>query len=81
MPGPEDVRATKALRSELGKRMIDITATDLRVTHGVAYVRGVIRPIKGGPTDLKAELHIVEKIIRQKVGIKELVIDCTIRSG
>ena len=79
MADPQDVQLTKLLRREMTRRMMDTGMTILRVTHGVAYINGVIRPLKGGPEDLRAELEIVGKILRQR-GIKDVVIDCTFRS-
>ncbi|HXH60766.1 MAG TPA: hypothetical protein VNI20_05350 [Fimbriimonadaceae bacterium] len=76
----EDIRTRKKVRSEFTKRMIDITGMDLQVLHGVAYVRGVIKPIKGGPTDLKAELELIATIVKNANLVKDCVIDATIRT-
>ncbi len=81
MADPNDVRATKTLRREFNRRMIDVTHADLRVTHGIAYVRGVIIPVKGGPTDLRAEIELIGRILHQRVGIKDVIIDCVMREG
>ena len=59
MADPADVAGNKALRREFSRRMIDITQADLRVTHGVAYIRGAIKPIKGGPTDMRKEVELI----------------------
>ena len=75
----EDVRTRKKVRSEFTKRMIDITGMDLQVLHGVAYIRGVVKPIKGGPQDLRSELELISKVVRNSGLVKEVVIDCAIR--
>ncbi len=82
MASQEDIRASKALRQEIAKRMIDITGADLRVMHGVAYIKGVVKPIKGGPQNLAAELELVSRVLRNspRMGIKDVIIDCAIRS-
>lgn len=81
MADPADVAANKTLRKEMSKRMIDITSADLRVTHGVAYIRGSLKTIKGGPQDLRSEMEIVRRILTGgRSGIKEVIIDCTFRS-
>ena len=77
----EDVRARKKIRGEFTKRMIDITALDLQVMHGVVYLRGVIKPIKGGPTDLKSELELISRIIINAGLAKDVIIMCTVRGG
>jgi hypothetical protein len=80
MADPLDVRASKSLRSELGKKLIDVTQADVRVMHGTAYIRGVVKPIVGGPTDTKAALNLACSGLRQKGVIKDFVIDCVYRS-
>ncbi|MCW5937907.1 MAG: hypothetical protein KIT11_11450 [Fimbriimonadaceae bacterium] len=80
MADPQDVQATKALRSELGRRFVDTTQADVRVMHGVAYIRGVVKPIKGGNPDVKAALEMVAKSMRQKGLVRDVVIDCAFRT-
>ena len=80
MAKTEDVRARKRIRSIFIKRRIDITGMSLQVMHGVAYIRGVIKPIKGGATNLKDEMVVISKIIRQDGVVKDVVIDCAYRS-
>lgn len=79
MANVEDVRATKYLRSELGRKLIDVAQADLRVMHGVAYLRGVVRSIPGGPEDIKSALHTCFNGLRQKGMLKDYVIDCAYR--
>jgi len=80
MADPADVAANKALRREFSRRMIDITQADLRVTHGVAYIRGAIKPIKGGPPDIRKEVELIARVLRTQAGIKDVVIDCAFRN-
>ena len=77
----EDIRARKKIRSEFTKRMIDITNLDLQVIHSVVYLRGVVRPIKGGPQDLKSELELISRIIINSGLAKDVIVGCTIRGG
>lgn len=81
MPSPGDVQATKALRRALTKKMIDVTYADIRVTHGVAYIRGVIKPMRGGPelAKVRSECEHVGQILRQQGHAKEIVVDAIIR--
>lgn len=62
--------------------MIDVGQADVRVTHGIGYIRGVVRGVKGGPEDLKAELELIRRILMNsgRSGVKDLVIDCAFRS-
>lgn len=81
MADPNDVAATKLLRQEFSKRGLDTTRADLRVTHGVAYIRGSIGTIKGGPQDVRAEIELITKVLRTRPQIKDVVVDCTMRGG
>ncbi|MCW5938652.1 MAG: hypothetical protein KF884_06110 [Fimbriimonadaceae bacterium] len=80
MADPNDVAATKALRSELGRRFVDVGQADVRVSHGVAYIRGVVKPIKGGNPNVKESIDTVIKVIRQKGLVRDVVVDCAFRT-
>jgi len=80
MADPNDVSATKAVRQEFSKRGLDTTRADMRVTHGICYIRGSVGVIKGGPQDVKSELEIIAKVLRTRPNIKDVIIDCTMRS-
>jgi hypothetical protein len=79
MADPKDVQASKYLRSMIGKGMIDVMQADIRVMHGVAYIRGVVKTMPGGPSDIKAALHTIAQGLRQKGVVKDVVIDCVYR--
>ena len=80
MATPEDVRVKKKLRSEFNKRMVDITGLDIQVMHGVVYLRGVLKPIKGGPENLRSEVDTIGKLLKSSTHIKDVVVDCAFRS-
>jgi hypothetical protein len=75
----EDIRNRKRIRSEFVKRRMDIPGLDLQVLHGVVYLRGVVKTIKGGPTDLRAEVELVCGLVKQTGLAKDVVIDCQFR--
>lgn len=76
MADPADVAASKLVRKEFGKSGLDITYADLRVTHGIAYIRGNISINKSTPvTDMRIEMERVVRILRQRQGIKDVVVD------
>jgi hypothetical protein len=81
MANEEDVRGTKAARSEFGRRGIDVTYADIRCMHGVCYIRGTVKAIRGSNIpDIRAEMEKVGKILRSKPEIKDVVIDCIYRT-
>ncbi|HMS54886.1 MAG TPA: hypothetical protein PKA27_05755 [Fimbriimonadaceae bacterium] len=81
MADNKDVAGTKIVRSIFARRGIDTSRADLRVMHGVAYIRGTVTAIRGsGVTDVKAECEIIARVLRQKPEIRDVVLDCTFRS-
>ncbi|MBC8065004.1 MAG: hypothetical protein H7Y17_09250 [Chlorobia bacterium] len=81
MANEDDVRGTKTARSELGRRGVDTSQADIRVMHGVCYIRGQLRAIRSANIpDLKIEMEKIAKILRTKAEIKEVVIDAIFRT-
>jgi hypothetical protein len=71
-----DVRGLRISRTELTKRGIDITRADLRMSHGVLYVKGAISVLKGAAIkDLKAEVEHIRLLLRQKPDIRDVIVD------
>lgn len=79
MADPADIAATKMMRRELGKRMIDVNQADIRVMHGVCYIRGVVRPIKGGPSNVKAEIELLGRAMMNSRRLRDCVVDVIVR--
>ncbi|MGQ9524491.1 MAG: BON domain-containing protein [Armatimonadota bacterium] len=75
----EDVQATRMVQRELVKRCIDTSLLDVRVSHGVVYLRGTVRRMRGYDFDLEREMAIICTILRQKPGIREVVNEAVIR--
>ncbi len=71
-----DSEATKRARRAFTKAMIDLTRADMRVMHGVLYLRGQVQKIAGAEYgDLKAETERVGRLLRQQQGIRDVAID------
>jgi len=80
MADHKDVEATKILRREFNKRQVDITLADLRVSHGVAYIRGTIKPMRGMEGDVRSVVDTIARSLRTKPEIRDVVIDAVFRS-
>ncbi len=76
----EDIRAKKKIRTALNRNMVDITSMDLQILHRVAYLRGVIRPIRGGPPDVKEEVQRIFRHMKQTGVIADYIIACIFRT-
>lgn len=76
----EDIRASKMARSLFAKRGVDATRADIRVNHGVCYIRGLLSKMAGVAfSDLEAEVENIAKVLRSKPEVKDVVIDVTYR--
>ncbi len=81
MAAGEDASLTKMVRSQIARRYIDSTLLDIRVSHGLVTLRGVIRTLRTAPdVELQKEMEVISTILRQKPGIREVVWDVTQRT-
>ena len=81
MAAGEDASLTKMVRSQIARRYIDSSLLDIRVSHGLVTLRGVIRALRTHPDiDLRKEMETISTILRQKAGIRDVVWDVTQRS-
>lgn len=69
-----DTELTRMVRSQIGRRSVDASLLDIRVSHGIVYLRGVLRTIRThAEMDLMAEMQHISTILKQKAGIREVV--------
>lgn len=72
--GAGDAEQTRMVHRELNRRSIDASRLDVRVIHGVVYMRGTMGRLRTHPeVDLERESDIIRKILRQKPGIREII--------
>jgi len=70
----EDAHQTRQVMRELCRRYVDMTQIDVHVVAGVCYMRGVMAKLRNHPEiDLESEAEIIQKILRQKPGIRGVV--------
>jgi len=70
----EDIEMTRMARREIARRYVDSSQIDVRVMHGVVYMRGPIRLLRSHPeVDLSEEISIIERILRRLPGIRDVV--------
>jgi len=75
----EDVAMTRLVQREVGRRYIDSTRLDVRAMHGVVYMHGSLKRLRGHDIDLKHELEVICRIIRSKPGIREIILDVDLK--
>jgi hypothetical protein len=77
-----DVKGLRLARTELSKRGIDTMRADIRVMHGVLYIRGTVTPLMGYVcNDVRHEVEHIAHLLRQKPEIKDVVVDCSFIEG
>lgn len=62
-----------------GKRGIDVSQADLRVMHGVLYVRGVVSGMRGfdfGQLSLSESVDQVANILRKRPDVRDVSLSC-----
>ena len=75
----EDSQVTRMIQREISRRYIDATKLDVKAIHGVVYLRGSIRKIRGHDVDLKQELQIIHRVLRGKPEIRDVIMEVDIR--
>lgn len=80
MADPHDIENTKLCRKEFVKHRIDIGQCDIRVSHGVVYLRGIVRCEKGATYgDVEEETLRIARLIRQRPFVRDVVVDVMYR--
>ena len=79
MPRPEDMEATKAVRKEFARRPIDTTLMMVTSAHGVVRLTGQVKAMRGHQMDLRSEMELIAKVLRQRPGIRDVVLECIMR--
>jgi hypothetical protein len=73
-----DVRGLRVARAELSKRGIDTVRADVRMMHGILYLRGLICTMPGSAvSDIQSEVEHIAHILRQKPEIRDVILECT----
>ena len=75
----EDSSMTRLVQREVSRRYIDATRLEVKAIHGVVYLRGSIAKLRGHDVDLKKELEVIHRVLRGKSGIRDVIIDVTLR--
>ncbi len=76
----ENADATRAVKAAVTRRNIDSSLLEVRVIHGTAYCRGVLRKLRTHPNvDLEHEMEIISTNVRGRNGVREVVWEVTLR--
>jgi hypothetical protein len=73
----EDSTMTRDVLRDIGKHPVDISELQIHVQHGVVYISGRIGKVRGyyADIDLHEEFQLIVKVLRQKMGIRDVCCD------
>ncbi len=74
-----DVETRRMVLREISKRHVDSSRLDVQVFHGVVYLRGTVSGMRGHDIDIKAEMEVIRRILRQRPGVRDVVLDVIYR--
>jgi hypothetical protein len=76
-----DIALTRMVRGQVARRYIDASLLDVRVSHGIVHLSGVIRVLRTHKDlDLKKEMDTISVVLRTKQGVRDVVWEVTQRS-
>ncbi|HLK14659.1 MAG TPA: hypothetical protein VKT78_07625 [Fimbriimonadaceae bacterium] len=75
----DDKHANKVARSVFNKRGADLSMADIRVSHGICYIRGTIKFFPGRTDNKEATMSQVIRALRQQAEIRDVICEYTIR--
>jgi hypothetical protein len=75
----EDAAQTRLVQREISRRNIDITQLDIHVHHGVVYLRGIVKRMRGHELDLNHEIQIICHMLRARPDVRDVINEVTIR--
>lgn len=82
MADPRDVEGTKICRKEFIKHHVDVSRCDIRCSHGVVYIRGLIQPEKGAAYEsVEEETLRIARLLRQRPMVRDVVVDARYLGG
>jgi hypothetical protein len=77
----ENAAMTKIVRAKISRRNIDSSQLNIRCSHGIIYLIGVIRTTRAEPNlDLNREKEHISTVLRSVPGVREIVWDVTQRT-
>lgn len=75
-----DPEATRSVRAAITRRYVDASQMDVRVMHGVVYVRGEMTHLRTHPEiSLEHEKEVISHSLLGHNGIREVIWEASLR--
>lgn len=71
----DDAQMTRMIQREISRRYVDSSNLDVKAIHGVVYLRGILKALRGHDVNLEQELEVILRVVRSKPGIREVIAD------
>ena len=76
-----DPTTTRRAKAQITRRYVDASNLDVRVMHGVVYLRGSLGKLRTHPeVDLTHEMEVISVSLRSIGGIRDVVWEVTQRT-
>ena len=72
-----DRETVRAVRHELSRHVLDTSEATVHATHGIVHLNGRVRPVRGHENEFNEELNKLQRILRQRSGIREVIMEWT----
>jgi len=68
---------SRSARREMSRHSVDCGEVQVSASHGVIYLHGKIRPIRGHEENFELEVTALLKALRQRMGVRDVITDWT----
>ncbi len=76
-----DAEATRSVRAQITRRYVDSSLLEVRVMHGVVYLRGILAKLRSHPDiDLEHDKEVIAHCLRGQHGIREVIWEASLRT-
>jgi hypothetical protein len=69
----ENLELGRVVRRELGRHALDCAEVTITAHHGVIYLHGRVRPMRGHETVFELSVSNFLKVVRQRPGVREVI--------
>ena len=73
----ENSEVSRTVRHEMARHSIDCGEVQVSASHGVVYLHGRVRALRGHEEHFEAEMNALLKGLRQKSGIRDVIAEWT----
>jgi hypothetical protein len=73
----ENLEFSRAARREMSRHSVDCGEVQVSASHGVIYLHGKVRPMRGHEENFESGVIALLKALRQRTGVRDVITDWT----